>query len=135
MLDDEEVDAANIYIEPPDDGRLSEEEDSGEEDAVGSFNNLSGKQLDGLSTAEFSRDAVTNTLGLDDDDSDVESTTDDFSEPSASAFGAQASICGKVLPTSKQIQQPSTITGKKNQLEAKLHHHLHRSSQDIHRKA
>lgn len=111
LLEDEEFDAANIYIEPPDDGRLSEE-DSGEEDAVGSFNNLSGKQLQGLSTAQFSRDGVTKTFGLDDDDSDVESMTDDFTQPSTSAVGVQASICGKALPTAKQAQQPATITGK-----------------------
>ena len=62
LFEDEEFDAANIYIEPPDDGRLSEE-DSGEEDAVGSFNNLSGKQLQGLSTAQFTKDGVTKNLG------------------------------------------------------------------------
>ena len=53
LLEDQEFDSAQIYIEPPDDGNESKE-DSGDEDSVGCVNNLSGKQLQGLSSAKLS---------------------------------------------------------------------------------
>lgn len=119
LLEDEEFDAANIYLEPPDDGRLSEE-DSREEDAVGSFNNLSGKQLQGLSTAQFSKDGVTQIIGLDDDaDSDVESTSEEFIQPSTSAVGAKASICSKASLAANVTQQPTTFIGRKRSVRGK----------------
>ena len=46
----------------------------------------------------------------------MESTTNDFTQPSTSAVGAQASICGKALPTAKH---PATITGKKRSARGK----------------
>ena len=81
LLEDEEFDYADIYIEPPDDGQQSEE-DSEEEDSVGCINNLSGKQLQGLSCAKVSCGGMTSYIGLDNE-------TDELSASAA----VQSSTC------------------------------------------
>jgi len=49
---------------PPDDGNQSEE-DSADEDSVGCVNNLSGKQLQGISCAKLSCHGSTSYTGCD----------------------------------------------------------------------
>jgi len=86
-------------MEPPDDGNESEE-DSGDEDSVGCVNNLSGKQLQGLSCAKLSCHGRTSYIGSDYVGSDSDT---DPSKPST-ADRLQASNSGEVVDRSDHVE-------------------------------
>ena len=75
-------DRADIYIEPPADGGKSEE-DSGDEDAGGHVNNLSGRQLSSGATAVLTSEGVKQVL--DESDNDVSQDVGDDDEKSRSS--------------------------------------------------
>ena len=101
ILEDDDVVSADVYIAPPSDGNVSEE-DSGDEND-GTFDNLSGNQL--RASAEvvtFRADGDKQTVGgLDDNSEDVE--TDDDDDDIDSIHDTDTAPTTSVCPPKKKL--------------------------------
>ena len=103
ILEDEEFDTADIFLEPPEDNAHSDG-DSGDEDIGGNINNLSGNQLRARASAIVrtihGKDAIgnidTNNDELQDSSSELESSSD--SENNDRAIDSDATVDYDALP-------------------------------------